>query len=83
MFKSGSEDNSKTSQFIAFNTHGWPRREVVQLPNADFGQLEKLVTQKLNCGGTLGELVIFGSIKFVLFHNMNFIDSISDNTRTL
>jgi hypothetical protein len=80
MFKPGSEDNSKTSQFIVFNTHGWPRREVVQLPNADFGQLEKLVTQILNCGGTLGE---FGSIRFVLYHNMNFIDSISDNTRTL
>ncbi|CAB4009135.1 alpha-mannosidase 2C1-like [Paramuricea clavata] len=48
--KSCSENISKTSQLIAFNTHCWPRRAVVQLPDAI---PEKLVTQKLKCGGTL------------------------------
>ena len=53
-FKSRSEDTSKSIQFVAFNTHSWPRREVVQLPDAAPDQLGNLVTQKLKCGGILG-----------------------------
>ena len=53
-FKSHSEDTSKSPQFVAFNTHSWPRREVVQLPDAAPDQLGNLVTQKLKCGGILG-----------------------------
>lgn len=53
-FKSRSEEKSKSSQFVAFNTHSWPRREVSQLPDAATDELGKLVTQKLKCGGILG-----------------------------
>lgn len=71
-FKSCSENISKTSLLIAFNTHCWPRRAVVQLPDA---VPEKLVTQKLKCGGTLGELIVcFVVLSLYYIHNMNCSD---------
>jgi hypothetical protein len=71
-FKSCSENISKTSQLIAFNTHCWPRRAVVQLPDA---VPEKLVMQKLKCGGTLGELIVcIVVLSLYYIHNMNCSD---------
>jgi hypothetical protein len=68
MFKSCSKDIPQTSPIVAFNTHCWPRREVVKLPDADYDPLQNFVTQKLKCGGTLGTLYLTIDCILILKH---------------
>ncbi|XP_046852130.1 alpha-mannosidase 2C1-like isoform X2 [Xenia sp. Carnegie-2017] len=54
MGKSNSTKTTEGSQLIAFNTHCWPRREVVRLSSdISINQFDHLETQKLKSGESL------------------------------